>query len=158
MRPRMFAVISLCALSLACDSRTQLTTAPTRPTESPVVQAHVVAIYDLTSIGGRSLPQTYSGGGTSWQITGGHYELFDDGTYLWGYDYSGVTRWSLRPLPYTRNGSTLTFYLDNAAAPESQFYAGNHYLFSTGTLSGGAMAVAYTDPIDFEAETYSLHQ
>lgn len=118
-----------------------------------ILHKETVAVYDLKLIGGQSLPITYSGGNTSWAVTGGHYTLFSDGTYVFGYEIDGKPRWNV-PLPFIRRESSIEFYLTPAAAPQSQFYANNGYLFSTGTLTSSGMSVVYTDPVDFEDEVY----
>ncbi len=116
-----------------------------------------IAIYDLQSIGGRQLPETYTGGGMSWSVTGGRYALFDDGTYLFGYEIDGQQGWGPL-LTFIRRGSWIQFYLDAATAPASWFYAERGYLFSTGALNGRTMVMKYEDYIDFEEEIYLARQ
>jgi len=121
---------------------------------------NVIATYDLESIGGRALPLTYSGGGDTWSITGGHYVLADDGTYAFGYEVSD-RRWtgadiSCSMAQYTAADSTLTFYLEPGSYPGSAFYQERGGLFSKGTVSGNRMTVKYEDFIDFEDEVYVL--
>jgi hypothetical protein len=117
--------------------------------------AHVVSVYDLKTAAGQSPPFYYSAGPLSWVITGAHYQLFDDGTYRFGYDFSGETRWNT-PGSYFRRDSTIEFYLFPSSAPASSFYAQRNYFFSVGTLAGSAMTVKYQDFVDFDDEEYSL--
>jgi hypothetical protein len=121
------------------------------------VNKATVAKYELQSIGGHPLPIGYGGGGTSWTVTGGRYRLFDDSTYVFGYELDGQQRWG-SPHPYFKRDSTIEFYLTPESAPQSSFYRNLNYLFSTGTLKGGVMSVKYTDYVDFEDETYALKQ
>jgi hypothetical protein len=120
-------------------------------------RGRVVAAYQLVTIGGRPLPQTYSGGGTSWTITGGHYYLADNGIYQFGYDLAST------PMPaticsgatYTATGAETVFYLEPGSYPQSSFYQQRNGLFATGKLSGSVMSVKYEDVLDFEDETYT---
>ena len=120
-----------------------------------VIHDAAIATYELQSIGGKGLPLTYSGGGRSWNITGGRYRLLSDGTYMFGYEVDGKQQWG-SALPYFRRDSTIEFYLSQGTAPQSTFYANINYLFATATLKGDVMSVKYTDPIDFEDEIYTL--
>ncbi len=52
----------------------------------------VAVAFELTSIGGQPLPLTYSGGGRSWTITGGHFYLAGDGSYALGLRVPGGGR------------------------------------------------------------------
>jgi hypothetical protein len=108
-------------------------------------------------VGGQSLPISYSGGGSSWTVTGGSYRLFDDGTYTWGYEMDHLQVWH-NPLPYLRAEGKIEFYLSYESAPESSFYKDRGYLFATGTINGNAMTVKYEDPVDFEDEVYVAKQ
>ncbi|MCU1292866.1 MAG: hypothetical protein JWP08_1716, partial [Bryobacterales bacterium] len=113
----------------------------------------LVATYDLQKMGGEGPPFSL-GGPTS--VSGGHYQLFDDGTFRQGYDSDGQTSWSSR-LPFIRRSQgQIEFYLNASTAPASSFYASRNYLFAVGTLTGDAMTVAYQDTFDFEGEDYSL--
>ena len=116
----------------------------------------VIARYDLVQIGNDSLPLTYGGGGLTWEITGGHYVLFADNTYSWGYDRDGISD----PIPrasYVRvDASTIKFYLPGGSYPLSQFYQERDGLFSTGKLDGDLLTVTYEDFVDFEVEKYAL--
>jgi hypothetical protein len=116
-----------------------------------------VAIYELQTIAGNELPLTYSGGGRSWDITGGRYVLFADGTYIFGYEVDGKQGWG-RLHRFVRRDSSIEFYLDAAAAPQSRFYADRNYLFSTGKMNGTTMVMKYEDFIDFEEEIYRAKQ
>ena len=116
-----------------------------------IIHKPLIAIYDLKSIGGNALPRTYSGGGTGWTVTGGHYALFSDGTYIFGYEFDGRQSWSI-PQTFIDRGSQTDFYLSHETA--SQFYAERGYLFSTATVFSGGMSVVYTDFVDFEDEVY----
>jgi hypothetical protein len=120
----------------------------------------VIATYDLESIGGRALPLTYSGGGETWTIAGGHYVLADDGTYAFGYEIAD-RKWTGADITcsmaqYTVADSIVTFYLEAGSYPGSAFYQERGGLFSTGTRSGNRMTVKYEDFIDFEDEVYVL--
>jgi hypothetical protein len=117
--------------------------------------ATMVATYDLQTIAGQALPLTYSGGGSSWTVTGGHYVLFDDGTCTFGYDIPELPR-SRTPCTYVRSDSTVRFYQLPGTYPSSSFYAERGGLFSTGTVRGGVMFVKYEDFIDFDDEVYTL--
>ena len=120
----------------------------------------IVAIYNLESIGGANLPLTYSGGGQSWTIVGGHYALLDDGTYLFGYVF-GTSNASGRDSSMSGEGryvaqdtSLLTFYLAEGSYPGSSFYAQRGGLFATGTIRQDRMTMKYEDVVDFDAEVY----
>lgn len=105
--------------------------------------------YDLQLMGGRLLPQDFSGG----KIVGGHYLLTTDGTYYFSYDFD-VARGTLPPTPfgrYIRSVNTIDFYV---AGPVGFFYRKHNSPFSTGRLDGGVMQVLYEDYIDFENELY----
>jgi Bacterial Ig-like domain len=133
---------------------------PVTFTAAVVTRWNVVATYDLETIGGRALPLTYSGGGASWTITGGHYVIAADGTYAFGYELDNA-KWTAADIPcsmsqYTADGSTLLFYLTPGSYPASRFYEERGGLFSTGTVSGNRMTVKYEDFIDFEDEVYVL--
>ena len=126
---------------------------PDAPTSSP--SAPLVGSFDLQSIGGRPVPLSYSGGGSSWEIIGGRYELMADGTYYFYYRSlpdngrpSSPTGW------YTVSNGTIYFYY---AGPVGPFYLERNRLFSTGIVSGNVMVVEYEDFIDFETEVYSRH-
>lgn len=116
-----------------------------------------MAIYELQTIAGKELPLTYQGGGQTWDITSGRYVLFDDGTYIFGYEVDGKQGWG-RMLQFIRHDSSIEFYLSQETAPASQFYADRGYLFSTGALNGGTMVMKYEDFIDFDEEVYRLRQ
>lgn len=121
-----------------------------------IVPHKVVAVYDLQSMGGNTL-LPYGGGPATGQITGGHYVLFDDSNYVWGYEIDGKPRFN-SILPYIKRGSGIEFYLSQGAAPESEFYRSLNYLFSTATLSDRLMSVKYSDTIDFDDEVYVLRK
>ena len=120
-----------------------------------IVHTAVVATYELQTIGGRRLPISYSGGGSGWNVTGGRYRLFSDGTYMSGYELDGKQQWG-PVLSYFRRDSTIEFYLSPETERASIFYANINYLFATATLKGELMSVKYSDPVDFEDEVYSL--
>ena len=89
------------------------------------------------------------------------YELMANGTYYWDYYADGVRR-SPRDRPIGRYevlaDGVIRFYMDPSRAPQSSFYAGRGYLFSTGHVSGDTMTVVYEDSIDFENEVYRLRR
>jgi hypothetical protein len=129
-------------------------------TATVVTRWNVVATYDLETIGGRALPLTYSGGGASWTITGGHYVIADDSTYAFGYELDGA-KWTADDIQcstaqYTAVDSTLRFYLAPGSYPASAFYHERGGFFSTGTRSENRMTVKYEDFVDFEDEVYVL--
>ncbi|MFI5231426.1 MAG: hypothetical protein ACHQSE_02825 [Gemmatimonadales bacterium] len=116
--------------------------------------AKVVAVYQLQSIGGQSLPRIYP----DWTITGGHYYVAANGTYSFGYEFGST------PAPaticssarYVVGSSGIDFYLAPGSYPESSFYQQRGGLFSTGTLSGASLSVKYMDVVDFDDERYAL--
>jgi hypothetical protein len=118
-----------------------------------ILNKKLVGQYELKLIGGKSLPITYSGGGSSWTVTGGGYRLFDDGTYTFGYEIDHVRGWNI-PLSYLQADGQIAFYLNYESAPESSFYKDRAYLFAMGVINGNTMTVQYTDPVDFEEEVY----
>jgi hypothetical protein len=131
-------------------------------TSTPSGGARVIAAFSLVSIGGKALPQTFSGAGTSWTITGGHYYLAEDGTYEFAYELNGdrqpppaISCWGSQ---YTgdASGSGLRFFLRPGSYPASAFYQARGGLFSTGTLIDRVMKVTYEDFLDFEDEVYEL--
>lgn len=117
------------------------------------IKAAIVDRFDLVDIAGRSLPIRYSGGGTSWEVTGGHYLLRSDGTYDFYYDgVLGGTGVPARPTGrFERSSTTIDFYLN---PPYGSFYYERNGHFSRGTLAGSVMTVTYDDPINFEIERY----
>lgn len=117
-----------------------------------------VTRWDLQLIGDKPLPLTYSGGGASWTITGGHYVLVDDGTYTFGYDVDGVERPSTIGRYIRLDSSRVQFYLPAGSYPQSEFYTERGGLFSTGIIQGNVMTVTYEDFVDFEIETYVTSQ
>jgi hypothetical protein len=119
------------------------------------VQA-IVARYDLSTIGGLPLPLYYSGGGSSWVITGGHFVIAADNSYAWGYDVAGIP--GVRPLGSVVwvNPTTVQFFQAPGTYPASQFYQDRNGLFATGKIDGNVMTVTYEDPIDFDNEIYLL--
>lgn len=120
-----------------------------------VSEDQIIESYEVETIGGRPLPQTYSGGGASWVVTGARYDLLADSTYY--FYYIGVP-WeqSARSRPagyYSRTAQgTIEFY---TSGPVSQFYIDRNRHFATGTLNGSTMTVHYDDPVDFEEEVYT---
>lgn len=145
---------------IGCGSASEPTapaSASERPAGSnPAQPSAIVARYDLQQIGDRQLPLTYSGGGASWQITGGHYFLAADNSYVFGYDINGATQ----AVPAGRyvliDATTVRFYLAPGSYPQSQFYQERGGLFSTGRIQGDVMTVTYEDFVDFEIEKYIL--
>jgi hypothetical protein len=123
------------------------------PEASPAARA---TQWDLLLIGGQQLPLTYSGGGSTWTITGGHYVFLDDSTYAFGYDVNGVEQ--LHPMGryVTVASGAVQFYLAPGSYPLSTFYAERGGLFSTATIKGNLVTVTYEDFIDFEIETYVI--
>lgn len=118
-----------------------------------IIRKTTIAMYDLVTINGKSLPIEYSGGGATWSITGGQYLLFDDGTYIFRYERNGTPDRKV-PQTYINLNTSIQFFLSPETAPRSQFYAERGYLFSTGTLDGDRMTVVYTDFVNFEDEVY----
>ena len=100
--------------------------------------------WELLRIGGQELPLTYTGGGASWTITGGHYVFLDDSTYAWGYTVNGVD-----------NTHPMGRYVITASGAV-QFFEAPGVLFSTATIEGNLVTVAYEDFIDFDVETYVM--
>lgn len=121
------------------------------------IDVKVVATYDLHAVTGVQGPPFYVGIAQP-GLTGAHYQLFDNGSYRFGYEWNGQTAWN-QNLPYYRVGADrIEFYLSAESAPASTFYASRNYLFSTGTLSGNVMTVKYEDPVDFDDEEYVLEK
>jgi hypothetical protein len=119
--------------------------------------AKVVAVYSLRTIGGQSLPLTYSGGGTSWTIVGGHYYLGDDGTYEFAYEYTPVEPpvTICSSARYVQTASTIAFYLAPGSYPMSTFYQELGGLFATAAVDATGMSVTYEDFVDFDHEVYA---
>jgi len=120
--------------------------------------AKVIAVLRLDSIGGQSLPLTYSGGGSSWTITGGHYYLADNGTYDFAYESAPTVPPATicSTASYVRSATGIDFYLAPGSYPQSTFYQERNGHFAAGTLSGTTMLVKYEDPVDFDDEVYTL--
>jgi hypothetical protein len=115
------------------------------------VRSDIVARYDLQSIGGKTLPLLYVGGGTTWQVTGGQYILYANGQYDFYYDFNPP---ETRPPGgvYVRSANgVIDFYL---TAPYSSFYYERNGHFARGEVSGNLMRATYDDPVDFEDEVY----
>ncbi len=131
----------------------------TRTLDVPVsaaVPAKVVAVYQLQSVDGQSVPLNYGG---SFPITGGHYYFGADGTYAFGYEQSGApaapaTICSGRH--YVVGSSTIDFYEPIGSGPDGTFYKLLGGLYSVGTPSGTSLAMKYEDYTDYGAETYTL--
>jgi hypothetical protein len=114
----------------------------------------LIATYDLRTIGGKGPPFTFEG--ESIVLSGGHYQLFDDGTYRAGYDENGQTTWRPRGPYIRRNATTIEFYLDPSYTTTSGFYVSRNYLFAVGAVTGDQMKVTYQDSVDYLDEEYSL--
>jgi hypothetical protein len=118
--------------------------------------AERVTRWDLLLIGGKELPVTYSGGSSTWTITGGHYVFLDDSTYTYGGSVDGVDHTG-PPGRYVRLASgAVQFYLAPGSYPASSFYAERGGLFSTATIQGNLVTVTYEDFLDFDIETYVM--
>jgi len=121
------------------------------------LSALVIAVYDLTSIGGQPLPISFPGAGT---VTGAHYVLAADSTYSFQYEYSGQVAPRTARLcsnaRYTPSPTKIDFYLAPGSYPQSSFYQDRNGHFATATPSGRTMSVTYDDTIDFEDEQYEL--
>ncbi len=115
----------------------------------------VVAVFQLVTIGGLPLPQTYAGSGT---ITGGHYFLAANGTFEFGYEFgaTAVPATICSSARYVTGSSAIDFYLAPGSYPLSMFYAQGFGLFSSATLHDASLLVKYVDTLDFEDETYTL--
>ena len=113
-----------------------------------------MASYDLIQIGGSTLPVTYSGGGATWVVTGGHYNLMSDNTFAFGYEINGFP--NTRPIGTTVwiDPTTVKFYQFPDSYPASAFYQERNGLFATGRIEGNTMTVTYEDFVDFEIEKY----
>ena len=111
------------------------------PGSAPEVRA---SRWDLLLVAGQRLPLTYSGGSSTWTITGGHYVFLDDSTYAWGYEVNGVDN--------TRPAGR---YVVNASAAV-QFYNSWGNLVSTATIQGNLATVTYEDIADFDPEIYVM--
>jgi hypothetical protein len=122
---------------------------------------HVVASYDLATIAGQSLPITYPNAGT---ITGAHYVLADDSTYTFGYERNGQAD-QVVPLAtalcsharFVVSSTAIDFYLAPGTYPLSTFYQERNGHFAIATPSARTMSVKYDDFVDFDDETYVLH-
>ena len=121
------------------------------PQSAPALQA---TRWDLLLIGGQQLPLTYSGGGSTWTITGGHYVFLDDSTYTFGYDIGGVGHASSIGRYFRNASGAVQFYL--APGTYGPFYAERGGLFSTATIQGNLITVTYEDYVDFEIEIYIM--
>jgi hypothetical protein len=112
-----------------------------------------VAVYDLQSIGPVPIPRTYSAGGISWTITGGQYVLFDDGTYIFGYETNKAPAFDPTERFIRRDPQTVDFYAVQSDAPPPPGFPDPGYLYSTGTVSGNTLMVRYANGQD-EDEVY----
>ncbi|HUQ48947.1 MAG TPA: Ig-like domain-containing protein [Gemmatimonadaceae bacterium] len=110
----------------------------------------VTATYDLQTMGGRPLDPLIYG------LTGGHYELYDDGTYRRGYDINYKTSWRARgPLVWDGPGR-ISFYLD-PSSEEAEYLRGSNRAIALGLPTPDGMRVTYQDT-ENEDEFYSLRQ
>lgn len=116
----------------------------------------IVARYDLSKVGGASLPLSYSGGGSSWTITGGHFVITADNSYAFGYDVDGIPTARPEGSVVWVDPTTVQFVQAPGTYPASQFYMERNGLFATGKIDGNVMTVTYEDPVDFETEIYVL--
>jgi hypothetical protein len=113
-------------------------------------------VFSAYSVGGK-LVATYDLQRPGAVVSGGHYQLFDDGTYRQGYNRGGEqTQWNGREPFFRRSEGKIEFYVSAASSGGSEFYASRNYLFAVGTLTGDTMKVVYQDPVDFEDEEYIL--
>lgn len=166
MRPFALLSCALVAFALACVSAeppsaptaqsqaTDTLPTPKAPPANPVVpsDARIVESFDLETIGGVALPLSYSGGGSTWQIVGGRYDLRADGLY--SFYYLGLPERVPSETPtgwYIRTGRTIEFYTSGPVGP---FYLERNRHFSTGVLTEHGLIVDYEDYIDFEREVY----
>lgn len=114
-----------------------------------LVRGRVVAVFDLQSVDGEELPAWYN-------VTEGHYVLYDDGTYNHGYNRSADSlNESFTVRTYTWVGAEVRFYLDPQSDPAG-FYRENNYQFSHGLIKGDEMTVGYTDFVNYGLEVYTL--
>jgi hypothetical protein len=104
--------------------------------------------YDLQTIGGKALPLTYSGGGTTWDVVGGPYVLADDGSFTHVY----LVRTVPDGVPKIDSNAFRGTYgpLDSTIT----FYDTRKLFFASGIIRGDVLAVTYDDWIDFEDEVY----
>ena len=114
----------------------------------------IVARYDLSEIGGQSLPISYAGGGVSWVVTGGHYMITSDDQYAFGYEKNGISHVTPNGTVVRVDANTIQFVMSPDMYPLSQFYRQLNGLFATGHIAGDVMTVTYEDFVDFEPETY----
>jgi hypothetical protein len=121
------------------------------PQNAPAVRA---TRWDLLLAGGQQLPLTYSGGGATWTITGGHYVFLDDSTYTFGYDIDLVAHPNPSGRYFRLASGEVQFYL--APGTYGPFYAEMGGLFSTATIQGNLITVKYEDLVDFETEIYVM--
>jgi len=132
-------------LGEAAGTNTVVASAPGLPSvtfTATGLPRHLIAKFELQTMGGQSLPVTGSGA----TITGGHFYLYDDGTCDRWWDGFG----SVEPCTYTLTGQLS----GHAALTFSDRIRGN--LFATGDAVSGTMKVTYTDSVDFDDEVYKL--
>jgi hypothetical protein len=110
--------------------------------------ARVTLVFDLVTIGGRSLPDHYSGGGTSWDVVGGRYMLYADGTYMHEY-FMQYADGSTRPWTWYGSYQTLPAGFGFGGVFERQ-----PATIAVGALSSDVLTVTYLDLVDFETEVY----
>jgi hypothetical protein len=125
------------------------------PYVSAAVPAKVVAVYQLQSVLGKSVPLNYDGGT---YVTGGHYYLGADGTYAFGYESgpTAVPATICSSTHYVVGSGAIDFYLAPGSSPDGSFYPEHNWLFSVGTLGGPSLSVKYVDSVDFDDEVYTL--
>jgi len=114
-----------------------------------------IAVYDLQSMGGQAVTGV-PGPESNPQVTGGHYLLFGDGTYLTIYEVNLISNIG-EPYRFSvENPQTLDFYGVPANTPG--FMPDPKFAVAVGTLAGEKMTLNYWDYFGYEEETYLLRQ
>jgi hypothetical protein len=116
-----------------------------------------IAIYDLQTQGSAPIPRTYTIPGGPFTVTGGHYVLFGDGSYIYGFETNLVPGFYPSERFIRSSSSTLDFYAVRSDSPPPGGFPDPGYLFSTGSVNGNMLTVMYYN-IDWSDEVYVLRQ
>jgi hypothetical protein len=115
-----------------------------------------IAIYDLQTEDGEPVPYTYSiPGQSSHTISGGHYVLFGDGSYIYGVENNYIPGFFPSQRFIRSSATTLDFYAVPSDAPPPPGFPDPGYLFSEGTVNGNMLKVL---TVNYDEEVYILRQ
>lgn len=138
-------VVTIAAVVAAFSGSCARSAAPSEPSAPPSGSiAAVVAKFELLTIGGQTLPLTFSLGGQSSTITGGTFVFYGDGTCT-----SELTGYGVQQCSYKLTGD-----LDGTASLVFFDNSGRGY-FATGEIAAGVLTVNW---LESETDVYRRAQ